>query len=258
LQSSRVQYATENKGNSKMIRLLRKSLNYGLSLLQLNPVVQTKQRNYNQCTQNTTSRGTAVAQARVLTERELKRVLSYIQTQPYPARNRCMLLMTHWAGMRVGEVAALRLGDVIAADGTIADTITLSAAQTKGDKPRTVLLSKRLQQELAAYLTHRFALVHFTAVLHTDTTRALFPTQKNPKRGFTANTLCQQFHKFYTGAGLTGASSHSGRRTFITKLADKGVGVRVIMALSGHRQLSTVQRYIDVNPLAMKAAVELV
>jgi len=36
------------------------------------------------------------------------------------------------------------------------------------------------------------------------------------------------------------------------------VGVRVIMALSGHKQMSTVQRYIDVNPLAMKAAVELV
>ena len=197
-------------------------------------------------------------QARVFTERELKRVLSYIQSQPHAQRNRCMLLLTHWAGMRVGEVAALRLGDVIGTDGTVCDEIVLAAAQTKGDKPRTVLLPKRLQTEITAYLTYRFNLTNFTAVLHTDTSRALFPTQKNPKRGFTANTLCQLFHKFYVGAGITGASSHSGRRTFITKLADKGVGVRVIMALSGHRQLATVQRYIDVNPLAMKAAVELV
>ena len=241
-----------------MIRFLRKSLNYGLSLLNQNQVVQNKQRKHNVHRQNTTLRRTAVAQARVFTERELKRVLSYIQSQPHATRNRCMVLMTHWAGMRVGEVAALRLGDVIGTDGQVKDAITLSASQTKGDKPRTVLVSKRLQAELAAYLTYRFSLTNFVAVLHTDTNRALFPTQKNPKRGFTANTLCQLFHKFYRGAGLTGASSHSGRRTFITKLADKGVGVRVIMALSGHRQLSTVQRYIDVNPLAMKAAVELV
>ncbi len=135
-------------------------------------------------------------QARVFTERELKRVLSYIQSQPHAQRNRCMLLLTHWAGMRVGEVAALRLGDVIGTDGTVCDEIVLAAAQTKGDKPRTVLLPKRLQTEITAYLTYRFNLTNFTAVLHTDTSRALFPTQKNPKRGFTANTLCQLFHKF--------------------------------------------------------------
>ncbi len=69
-------------------------------------------------------------QARVFTERELKRVLSYIQSQPHAQRNRCMLLLTHWAGMRVGEVAALRLGDVIGTDGTVCDEIVLAAAQT--------------------------------------------------------------------------------------------------------------------------------
>jgi len=89
-----------------MIRFLRKSLNYGLSLLNQNQVVQNKQRKHNVHRQNTTLRRTAVAQARVFTERELKRVLSYIQSQPHATRNRCMVLMTHWAGMRVGEVAA--------------------------------------------------------------------------------------------------------------------------------------------------------
>ena len=199
-----------------------------------------------------------MSQARVLDDRDLKRLLLYIQTQPHAARNRCMMLMTHWAGMRIGEVAALRLIDVLAPDGTVKEAITLSAAQTKGDRPRTVLVSKRLQAELTQYLRFRFGLKKLDAVLGTDTQRALFPTQKSPYRGFSANTLCQLFHKIYADSGLTGASSHSGRRSFITKLADKGVGVRVIMALSGHRQMATVQRYIDVNPLAMKAAVELV
>jgi integrase/recombinase XerD len=57
---------------------------------------------------------------------------------------------------------------------------------------------------------------------------------------------------------MTGATSHSGRRTFITKLADKGVGVRVLMAICGHKQLQTTLRYIELNPTVMKAAVELI
>ena len=62
---------------------------------------------------------------------------------------------------------------------------------------------------------------------------------------------------FYQRAGIDGASSHSGRRTFITTLADKGVGVRVLMALAGHRNMSTTQRYIDLNEAMMKVAVNL-
>jgi integrase/recombinase XerD len=57
---------------------------------------------------------------------------------------------------------------------------------------------------------------------------------------------------------MTGATSHSGRRTFITKLADKGVGVRVLMALAGHRNITTTQAYIDVNDDMKRSAVELI
>ena len=107
-------------------------------------------------------------------------------------------------------------------------------------------------------MQQRFGLKDLLAVTLTDTQRALFPTQKNPKRGFTANTLCQLLHKIYKDARMTGATSHSGRRTFITKLADKGVGVRVLMALAGHKSIATTQRYIELNPTVMKAAVELI
>jgi integrase/recombinase XerD len=184
--------------------------------------------------------------------------LNFCHTQPHAARNRTMLLCTHMAGMRVGEVAALRICDVLATDGTMVEEISLSASQTKGNKARTVLVPKKLRDELHQYLQQRFGLQSLVAVTHTDTQRALFPTQKNPKRGFTANTLCQLFHKIYKDAQMTGATSHSGRRTFITKLADKGVGVRVLMALAGHKSIATTQRYIELNPTVMKAAVELI
>jgi integrase/recombinase XerD len=62
----------------------------------------------------------------------------------------------------------------------------------------------------------------------------------------------------YKNAGLAGASSHSGRRTFITTLANKGVGVRVLMALAGHQNIGTTQRYIDLNDEMLKVAVGLI
>ncbi|CAN1506941.1 XerD Site-specific recombinase XerD [Burkholderiaceae bacterium] len=199
-----------------------------------------------------------MSQARVLTEKEIRKVLNFCNTQPHSARNKAMLLCTHMAGMRVGEVAALRICDVLALDGTVKEEIALSASQTKGDKARTVLVPKKLRDELTSYLQQRFGLANLQAVTQTDTQRALFPTQKNPKRGFSANTLCQLFHKLYKDSQMYGATSHSGRRTFITKLADKGVGVRVLMALAGHKSIATTQRYIELNPTIMKAAVELI
>ena len=199
-----------------------------------------------------------MSQARVLTERELRKVLNFCNTQPHAIRNRTMLLCTHMAGMRVGEVAALTVSDVLAMDGTVKEEIALSAQQTKGNRARTVLVPRKLRDELTCYLQQRYGIANLLAVTQTDTQRALFPTQKNPKRGFTANTLCQLFHKIYKDSQMYGATSHSGRRTFITKLADKGVGVRVLMALAGHKSIATTQRYIELNPTIMKAAVELI
>ena len=221
-------------------------------------VVHLKQRKHNTSNKTQHLGGNTMSQARVLTERELNKVLRYCATQPHSARNRCMLLCTHLSGMRVGEVAALTVADVINADGTIKEEIALSAQQTKGDKARTVVVPKKLRDELYDYLTARFGIKDLLAVTFTDTERALFPTQKNPKRGFTANTACQLLHAIYKNSQMTGATSHSGRRTFITKLADKGVGVRVLMALAGHKSIATTQRYIELNPTVMRAAVELI
>jgi integrase/recombinase XerD len=189
-----------------------------------------------------------MAQAKTLSEKDLRILLATIAVRRHAARNRAMVLMSIWAGMRVGEVAALRIGDVVAADGSIRDQINLLAEQTKGDRGRVVMLGDRLRKELRAYVE---------SLKYRDAERPLFYSQRT-RSGFSANTLCQQFHSMYREAGLIGASSHSGRRTFITTLANKGVGVRVLMALAGHRNMSTTQRYIDLNDEMMKAAVQLI
>ena len=186
-------------------------------------------------------------QAKTLTAKDLRRVLDFVATRPHAARNRLMLLMTHWSGMRVGEVAALTIRDVLNADGSAKDEIRLDAAQTKGKHARTVFVSERLRREINTYIKLR-------STWRADAT--LFATQK--RAAFTANTLCQTLNTIYRKAGIDGASSHSGRRSFITTLASKGVGVRVLAALAGHKSIATTQCYIDVNDDMKRAAVELI
>ena len=91
-----------------------------------------------------------------------------------------------------------------------------------------------------------------------DKNMKFFYSQKKDSDGFNANTLTQHFHFLYKRAGLDGASSHSGRRSFITNLASKGVSVRVLMGLAGHRGISSTQAYIDINDNMLRSAVELV
>jgi integrase/recombinase XerD len=62
----------------------------------------------------------------------------------------------------------------------------------------------------------------------------------------------------YKNAGLVGASSHSGRRSFLTQLSAKGVPIKVLMELASHRSMQTTARYIDVTTDMKRAAVELV
>jgi integrase/recombinase XerD len=69
--------------------------------------------------------------------------------------------------------------------------------------------------------------------------------------------MCQKFFEIYHGAGIEGASSHSGRRGFITNLAQRGISVRVLQELANHKSLSVTQRYIDVNPAMLRQAVEV-
>ena len=66
------------------------------------------------------------------------------------------------------------------------------------------------------------------------------------------------FNRIYKMAGIDGASSHSGRRQFVTNLADKGINARVVQALARHKHLGTTQRYIDINDNKLRGAIELI
>jgi integrase/recombinase XerD len=188
-----------------------------------------------------------MSQAKTLTPTEIEQVLVYISQRSFALRNRVMLLTGLWSGMRVGEIASLAVGDVRNQDGTIKAEVRLSAEQTKGRQPRTVFLPQKLRDELSAYLALRS---------DAQPQHALFVTAG--RRAFSPNVMAQHFHYLFKRAGVAGASSHSMRRSFITTLANKGIGVRVLASLAGHRSIAVTQRYIDVNDDMKRRAVELV
>jgi integrase/recombinase XerD len=185
-------------------------------------------------------------QAKVLNEGEMKRLFAVIDAGRHAPRNRLAVMLSYLAGLRVGEIAALKVGDVFDGDGKVRDQILLKASYTKGGEARTVFIGSKLAKELTRFRVSLPAL---------GANAPLLQTQKGT--AFSANTLCQLCATLYRRAGIAGGSSHSGRRSFITKLAHSGVSAKVIMTLAGHKHLSTTQRYIDVNDEMLRKAVEL-
>ena len=184
-------------------------------------------------------------QAKTLEPRELKAVFAYVATRRHGVRDRAIVALSFYAGLRAKEIASLTVGNVLGSNGRVTSEFQLLGFQTKGKCSRRVFVGDKLRHELELYC-NRLKLV--------GPNEPLFRTQKRNR--FSANAICKLFEDIYAEVGLTGATSHSGRRTFITNLAAKGIGVRVLATLAGHASISTTQRYIDVNDEQLRAAVE--
>ena len=187
-------------------------------------------------------------QAKLLTEPEFKRLAAVIDSLRYPTRNHTAVALSFYAGLRACEIAALRVGDVFDAYGKPKDTIYLSAAQTKGNDSCTVLANKRLRTQLAKYAAQ------YPQQLQNPAAPLLFSAKGG---GFSPQTVVNLFQRLYKLANIAGASSHSGRRQFVTNLADMGINMRVVQELARHRNLGTTQKYAEINDNKLRAAVEL-
>ena len=63
-------------------------------------------------------------QAKVLTEKELKKVIDYIDAfDKHSHRNKVIVLLTHYCGMRVNEVASLLVSDVVNDEGALLEQL---------------------------------------------------------------------------------------------------------------------------------------
>ena len=138
-------------------------------------------------------------------------------------------------------MAALRVSDGVDTNGNLKNEIILKKAMTKGEKIRTVyLVNNKVRQALTEYLNHRKMENNFYYE------GPLFRSQTSGK--FSPNTLQMLFSQMYKVAGISGASSHSGRRSFATRLLEQGVSIKSMQTLLGHSSITTTSIYIEDNP----------
>lgn len=187
-------------------------------------------------------------QAKVIETKEFKRLIAAASLTRHALRNKTVIYVSYYAGARACEIAALRVGDVLGENGEILDVVTLAADQTKGQHRCRLFINKQLRKYLAQYVASNPRLL-------TNMQLPLFFTQKS--LGFSPQTLINLFAELYKKAFIAGASSHSGRRTFITNLAEQGVNPRVIQKLARHSSLNTTMIYIETNDAQLSSAVDL-
>lgn len=180
-------------------------------------------------------------QAKVLSGTELRRVYSIAKTNRHALRNVCLLDFSFLCGLRAQELADLKLSSVLDSQGRIKPEMEITG---KGDFCRTVYLSnKKLKKNLAEYLATRES---------ENLNRPLFLSQKDR---FCSSSLQRVFKTLYHKAGINGASSHSGRRTFVTKLIENGFDIKSVSILMGHRSIQMTSRYIQGNPIKLSKMV---
>lgn len=176
-------------------------------------------------------------QAAVLNSEELRRLETIISSKEQAARNQSMIDFSFRCGMRVNEISSLELSDVVGANGKLKKSFTLESKKSKGNKSREVYLQdKTLVKNLKNYLEVR------------GTQRGpLFLSRKGGS--FSPNTMQMAFKRLFTAAGIEGASSHSGRRTFATTLIEKGYNLVMVAELMGHSSIEMTRNYVTTNPV---------
>jgi integrase len=187
-------------------------------------------------------------QAKVLSEDDLHDLLVYASTTRNPLRNRLIVLLSAKAGLRAGEIASLTWDMVVDPTGAVGSVIEVRdwAAKNKGGR------------RIPIHPDLRTALIARRAV-----TDGVGPVVTSERGGpMTALSIVVWFARAYQVIGLDGCSSHSGRRTFITRAArlvhKAGGSLRDVQILAGHRSIQTTQRYIDGDTDAQRKLVSLI
>ncbi len=188
-----------------------------------------------------------MAKAKVLTKDEIKRVMRIAETGNNGLRDRVALSLSVLAGMRIGEIAKLTIGDVRGLDGKAVEVINLSKHQTKGSKSRRVFISAELQKLLNVYLAK---------ISQLDDSKAFIRSTRSGGH-FSNVSLSLRFKAIYAQAGIK-TSSHSGRRTFATRLNAAGIGMATIQQAMGHANIATTAGYCWVSDEQLANAVNVI
>jgi integrase len=189
-------------------------------------------------------------QAKTLTRQQVRAALYRARRSRYPHRDRVMILLSVKAGLRAGEIAKLRWSMVLDADGRLGQRIELHDSAAKKGSGRTIPLHPELR--------------HALLVLRRNTgdEGAVIRSERGGSRCMRPSSIVNWFSRLYGELGLSGCSSHSGRRTFITNAArlvfKAGGSLRDVQQLAGHRSIEQTQAYIDGSARAKRRLIELI
>jgi integrase len=187
-------------------------------------------------------------QAKVLAPDQLADLLAFADCSRQPLRNRVMVLLSTKAGLRAGEIANLTWDMVLDASGQLSNVIELRDVAAKKGSGRPIPMHPELSDALSAWRQVCDGLGH---VVHSERGGPMTPL-----------SIVVWFKRAYAYCGLDGCSSHSGRRTFITRAArlvyEAGGSLRDVQLLAGHRSIQTTQRYIDGDTEVQRKLVSLI
>jgi integrase/recombinase XerC len=192
-------------------------------------------------------------QAKIISDKQVRAVLAEIDARRYPLRDRAMFLLSMKAGMRSVEIASITWAMVTDAEGEIGDIIALTNSASKGrGGGRFIPVHPDLKAALVA--------LHKERGVKARPDWPVIHSERN--HGLSAGAVAVWFHRLYTGLGMIGCSSHSGRRSFVTRAARRisevGGSLRDVQMLAGHASLSTTAKYIEHDADAQRKVVALI
>lgn len=187
-------------------------------------------------------------QAKTLSDENISALLAYTDRTRYPIRNRATVLLSIKAGLRAGEIAKLTWAMVSDSNNDVGTVIAIEDGIAKKKSGRVVPLNRDLRDALVSL---RQGASGLGPIIRSERGAAMTPT-----------TIVNWFARAYRAIGVTGCSSHSGRRTFVTRAArvvhKAGGSLRDVQLLAGHRSIQTTQRYIDGDSDAQRRLVALI
>lgn len=187
-------------------------------------------------------------QAKILSDLQIEELLFFAGLSRNPLRNRLLVLLSVKAGLRAAEIANLTWQMVLDPHGNVGQMIELHDWAAKKRSGRRIPIHQDLGR----------ALVEWRKV-----SRADGPVLRSERGGhLSPQSIVNWFAVAYQQLGLDGCSSHSGRRTFITRAARlvhrAGGSLRDVQLLAGHRSIQTTERYIDGDSDAQHRLVGLI
>lgn len=190
--------------------------------------------------------------AAYLSEKQIKNAVARMSDYRHSLRNKAVLQLTYLAGLRAKEVALLRWEHLFDEDGEIGEAITLTNDITKGRSGGVIPLNDVLRATLSALLSA-------DELARKDRKSTVIRSERG--QAFRTQSVVNLLWQHYRKCDIQGASSHSGRRTFITNAARKislaGGSMKDIQQLARHSNLQVTQRYVEANSAAQKAVVNM-